>query len=118
MCENQRPVVEIAGTFLPEEEGGRRRMPELGEGGYMPHFVVQPPHVRTAIARESGLVEDYLSVAFLPRDGMIVAGRPERFTVELFYDHQVDYASLQPGATFTIREGPKVVGYGTVIRRD
>ena len=58
--------------------------------------------------------ETYLGVAFLSGPEKVEFG--ESFTAELalmFWPHPV-YESLTPGATFTIREGAQVVGYGRV----
>jgi len=38
--------------------------------------------------------------------------------MDLMYYPASTYEELQPGATFTIREGAKVVGYGKVLRRN
>ena len=38
-------------------------------------------------------------------------------TLELMYHPRVCYSDVVPGATFTIREGGRVVGYGRVTDR-
>lgn len=114
---NERPIIEVDATFLPFEDGGRRVMPDLKAGRYMPHLVVQPPDVREAVVEGGISVEDYLGVTFVAGPTLVVAGEPGRFAVELMYYSDVNYGPLEAGATFPMREGPKVIGYGTVISR-
>jgi translation elongation factor EF-Tu-like GTPase len=114
---DDRLIIEVEATFLTREEGGRSRMPDLGAGRYMPHLVVQTPEVRTAIVDGKTLVEDYLGVAFVAGPTPLFAGRSGRFTAELMYHPQVGHETLEVGATFTIREGGKIVGYGRVVSR-
>jgi hypothetical protein len=47
-----------------------------------------------------------------PRD--VLFGETVEAEAVLMYYLQPDHDSVVPGATFTIREGPKVVGYGLV----
>ena len=35
----------------------------------------------------------------------------------LMYAPEVPYTNVQPGATFTLREGPEIVGYGVILSR-
>jgi hypothetical protein len=83
----------------------------------MPHLVVQPAEARTARAEARQSAGDYLGVAFVSGPVPLLQGQSGRFAVELMYHPQVNYESLAAGACFTIREGAKVVGYGTVVRR-
>jgi hypothetical protein len=83
---------------------------------YRPHIVVGDPKQRQAITVGNVIQETYLAVAFLSGPEQVEAGEP--FLGELaliYYPHPV-YDSLVPGATFTIREGPRVVGFGEVKR--
>jgi hypothetical protein len=85
-------------------------------GSYRPHVVVGDPKQRQIIAAGNFIQETYLGVAFLSGPEKFEAG--ESFLAELaliFYPHPA-YDSLVPGATFTIREGPVVVGFGEVKR--
>jgi hypothetical protein len=110
-------VVEAEVTFLTREEGGRVKMPDLSAGRYMPHLVVQPPDIRKVVMTEGNIGnEDYLGVAFISGPPQYTAGQPGRFTCELLYYPEVRYEALQEGATFTVREGAKIVGFGKVIR--
>ncbi len=113
----ERPIIEVEATFLASEQGGRQLMPDLGAGRYMPHLVVQPPGVRTAVVEGNHGVEDYLGIAFVAGPEPVIAGRSGHFTIELLYHPSVNYEPLQEGTTFTIREGGHVVGYGTVVRK-
>lgn len=38
-------------------------------------------------------------------------------TMGLVYYPVVDYSALVQGAVFTIREGPRIVGHGRVVKR-
>ena len=60
---------------------------------------------------------EYLGVWFTSGPGDHAPGAPFRCVLALMYYPQVDYAALQSGATFTIRDGPQVVGFGTVLSR-
>ena len=110
--------IEAEVTFLPKSEGGRMG-PQLlvsPNGSYRPHIVVGDPKQRRAITAGNVIQETYLGVAFLSGPEKFEAGEP--FSAELaliFYPHPA-YDSLVPGATFTIREGPIVVGLGEVKR--
>lgn len=111
------PIIEVEATFLSHEAGGRRVVPSVGSGRYMPHLVVQSPEVRTAITEGRTLVEDYLGVAFVAGLEPVVAGQPGRFIVELICHPAINYDALEVEATFTIREGGRIVGYGAVVQR-
>jgi hypothetical protein len=93
-------------TFVPTSESGRHTLPQLqpwGEGGwYMPHAVVDGE-------------TEYLGVRFVdgPQPLFGVAGE---YRLVLMYHPDVDYSALVPGASFTIREGEKVVATGRVLR--
>lgn len=41
-------------------------------------------------------------------------GDEQKVTLVLMYFPEVDYSTLEAGATFTIREGGTVVGFGVV----
>ena len=114
---NHQARIEAAITFLPESEGGRGVLPaSLSGGGYMPHLVVGDPNKRRAIPIGDEVQEPYLGVAFVSGPEKVEPG--EAFLAELllmYWPHPM-YESLVPGATFTIREGPQVVGYGQVQR--
>jgi hypothetical protein len=99
----EKPLIEAEVTFLPLAEGGRARPPDMLSGRYMLY-----PDAKV-------IQEDYLGVAFVTGPSEYVAGSPGKFTLELMYYPRVEYDALRKGATFTVREGGKVVGFGRVI---
>lgn len=111
------PTVQANVTFLTTEDGGRQTTPNLCHE-YRPHIVVQSPEIRQAQVDENGVgCEAYLGVCFVESDHDCQLGQPVRTVMELMYYLRVDYSEVQPGCTFTIREGGKVVGYGSVLSR-
>lgn len=111
------PIVQADVTFLTTAEGGRRTVPGLCRE-YRPHIVVQSPDVRHAEYDEHGHgCEHYLGVCFLATDHVCKLGNPVEVTMELMYHPHVDYSEVLSGSTFTIREGGKIVGFGTVLSR-
>ncbi len=111
-----QPTIEAEVTFLSAEAGGRAHQPNLLAACYKPHLVVQPPDVRNAIYEGGFGVEPYLGVVFISGPTQPTAGQPSRVTLLLGYYPDVDYGALRDGATFTVREGGKVVGFGKVLR--
>ena len=116
------PIIEAQVTLLSAEEGGRKWPLRLSlvEGTYRPHLVVGDPHQRRALVNASGFgTEEYLGVQFLPASSDLGPGETAVVRMYLmFYDNApAVYERLIPGATFTIREGAKVVGYGRVLTR-
>lgn len=111
------PAIEAEVTFLSQADGGRSTPLDLSAGGYKPHLVVQPREVRTAVYENGYGVEPYLGVVFLPGPAAVLPGEPYQVTLLLGYYPEVDYDALREGATFTVREGGKVVGHGKVVRR-
>src|SRR5262249_23674318 len=112
------PSVEAQVTFLKHEEGGRVSLPsDLGSGQYWPHLVVQSPAERQIKVVEGKVFDDHLGVRFVAGPTHPVAGQSLACRLELVYYPNVDYSALQPGATFTVREGGKVVGFGEVVAR-
>lgn len=59
-------------------------------------------------------IENYLGVEFTGRGEVLTAGEVHRVRLALMYHPEVDYCELRTGATFTIREGGRVVGYGVI----
>ena len=84
----------------------------------MPHIVVQDRSVRQAATVGNVLTEAYKGVAFTDPPADLTAGAPGISGLVLMYYPEVDYADVQPGATFTVREGGKVVGHGVVLARE
>ncbi len=90
--------------------------PFLTSGKYMPHIVIQSADVRVPSMNGRTLLDDYLGVRFLSGPPIVTLGSHCDCELELMYDGNVDYRAVQNGATFTIREGGKIVGFGSVSR--
>ena len=115
MFMNELAYIEAEVKFLSEAEGGRKMPPPYFSGrDYRPHLVVGDPKQRKAILAGNEIQETYLGVAFSSGPENVEPG--ETFNAELvlmYWPHPI-YDSLVPGATFTIREGAQIVGYGKV----
>jgi hypothetical protein len=113
-------------TLLPPEAGGRQTpLMSIGYGGkYRPHIVLGSPDQREAIIIEKDglknyIDEQYLGVAFWdgPSEKFLPTNKPIDITMALMYAPHEQYNDVQPGATFTLREGPRIIGYGKVNER-
>lgn len=113
------PIITAEVVFLRADEGGRSRPPIFDRRHpYLPHVVVQGRDVRRSRADPDGVNrEAYQRVAFLEGPSPYTAGDAGRFVLELIYYPEVSYADVQPGATFTVREGGQVIGHGVVLSR-
>ncbi len=112
-------------TFLSRAEGGRKSTPPvdmLRSFQYRPHIVVGDPRQRERredILSKAQLIREgdgeYLGVVFSDVDREPKEG--EEMTVELvfMYFPQVTYRDAVPGATFTLREGARIVGFGEIL---
>ena len=102
-------------TILSAEDGGRAQ-PAVDSPSYRPHLVVGDAAQRVAVTAADGrtLVEDYLGVGFLGTGMCLDPGRSHEVQLLLLYHPEVNYEALQLGATFTIREGGHIVGFGEV----
>lgn len=58
--------------------------------------------------------ENYLGIEFVSQEGALKAEKEINATVGTIYPN-VDYSSLAQGATFTIQEGPNIVGNNKVL---
>jgi len=107
------PAIEAELTLLKTEDGGRAVPLRLEPGSpfYMPHLVIGDPK-RTS---PSGTL---LGVAFRRAPLNLAPGDTATVRMDLMYHPEVDYRELTPGATFTVREGPKIVGHGRVLKRE
>lgn len=108
------PVVLATVTFLPGLEKPRHTLSR----GYRPHIVIGPPTQRIAATQGSTLTEHYQGVVFLDEFLTISPGEAQEVTLGLWAYPDNDYADVVPGATFTLREGPNIVGYGTIHARE
>jgi hypothetical protein len=108
------PVVEAKFTLLPELSHGRRG---LSAGKYRPHIVIGPESQRVAIREGNRLTENYLGVMFVGGPDSMEPGDAANVKLALMYFPEYPYEEVQPGVTFTVREGPLVVGYGVIQSR-
>jgi translation elongation factor EF-Tu-like GTPase len=108
------PVVEARVTLLPELSRGRQG---LSMGQYRPHIVLGPQSQRIAIRDGNRFVENYLGVMFVGGPDKIEPGDTAEAKLALIYAPEEPYTDVQPGATFTIREGSDIVGYGVILSR-
>jgi len=114
-------AVEAEVTFLSTEEGGRSTALRLDhpQAFYRPHVVVGDIRQRHAILGAGRvLTEEYLAVQFRRAALVLAPGSSATVWMDLMYYPANAYEKLLPGATFTIREGAQVVGYGEVVRRN
>lgn len=107
-------MAEARVTLLPELSGGRQG---LSLGQYRPHIVLGPQLQRIAIRDGNHLVENYLGVMFVGGPDQMDPGVTAEVKLALMYAPEVSYTGVEPGATFTLREGPEIVGYGLVLSR-
>jgi hypothetical protein len=103
-------TVRVRVTLLRELENRR----SWSIVAYRPHLVVGDASDRTPTASGCAVGNAYLGVEFRGGSGEIAPGQTAEMELALLYDG-VNYGALVPGATFTVREGPTVVGFGIVI---
>ena len=113
------PVATVDAMFLCYEDGGRKTLPSFSrEPWYRPHIVVQDPNIRSPQVDVNGMsTEDYLGVQFIGGPDKPEFNRTDRYTLQLLYHPSVDYSDVADGSTFTVREGGRIVGFGTVVSR-
>src|SRR5580698_4887108 len=105
------PSVRARVTLLPSLE--HPRWPNRGH--YMPHIVLGDPSQREAqIGVGNVIMEHYLGVWVRDAPDELSPGQTADVTLVLMYWPDEKYEDVLPGAIFTIREGPKVVGFGHV----
>jgi hypothetical protein len=113
------PRIECSIVFLTPREGGRSApfsQGALSGDGYRPHLVLGDPAQRHAIVVDGRSTEEYIGVAFHDGPAHPKAGIEMTAILTLiFYPHPM-YDTLEPGVTFTVREGAQVVGFGHVRR--
>ena len=82
----------------------------------MPHIVIGDPAQREAlVSADHRVLERYLGVWIRDAPDELVPGLTEEVTLVLMYWPDEKYEEVEPGATFTLREGPKIVGFGHII---
>ncbi len=106
--------------MLHSNDGGRMRAIAIdADSRYMPHLVIDDRANRVAQQGVNGVSENYMGVWFAPALAVTDARTGSgRYPLRLMYHSIVDYTALTPGATFTIREGDKIVGHGVVVDCD
>ena len=109
------PVVQATVTLLRELTRGRRG---LSSGAYRPHIVMGPQTQRVAIRDGNRFTEIYLGVMFVGGPDTLEPGDTADVRLALMYFPEYPYEEAQPGATFTVREGSLVVGYGVIRSRE
>ena len=110
-----QPRIKAQITFLAASEGGRTVIPtDFSDGKCRPHVVVGDPNQRKALLLNNVAQETYLGVALVAGPSNVVAGQSFIAELALMYWPNVSYDSLVSGATFTVREGPHIIGFGTV----
>jgi hypothetical protein len=81
----------------------------------MPHVVVGDPKQREARISGNTVTERYLGVLVTDVPDEIPPGGAAEITLRLMYWPEEKYEQLVSGATFTLREGMKIVGFGQVL---
>jgi hypothetical protein len=107
------PIVTATLTLLPELERPRN----TGWRGYRPHIVVEPLTPDMATRRANMATDRYQSVVFLDEYVTIAPGDTKEVILGLWAYPDNQYENVIPGATFTLREGPHIAGYGTITDR-
>ena len=115
---SQLPTINASVTFLSAAEGGRS-LSAHNSNLYRPHLVVGDVNQRVPITSDDGrtLLENHLGVCFTGNGEAFIPGQSCDVTLQLAYHPEVNYDQLMPGSTFTIREGGKIVGFGSVKSR-
>ena len=105
------PIVHAKMTLLPETKSRKF----LRDGIYRPHIVIGPTSQRIAITDGNVGLEHYLGVCFVGGPETIEPGQTAGVSFVLIYFPVEPYEAVVSGATFTLREGSTVVGFGTVL---
>ena len=107
------PAVRAVVTMLPDLDHPRYPNRAL----YMPHIVIGDPHQREAERSGMNLTEHYLGILVADAPDELAPGATTEITMRLMYWPEEAYDEVRPGATFTLREGPNVIGYGEILSR-
>lgn len=109
------PTIRASLTLLPELERGRNTLWRA----YRPHIVIGPPDQRKAKMQGNTCIEPYRGVVIMDEYLQIEPGETTEVTMLLAYYEppRLIYEDVVPGATFTLREGPNIVGHGIVLSR-
>lgn len=109
-------IVDARVTFLSKSDGGRHNMPDFnGNPSFRPDIVIQDSNIRTATYDAQGRGnERYLGVEFVGGSESPEFGAMSECKLRLVNHPRVDYCEVQYGATFTIRDGARVIGFGII----
>jgi hypothetical protein len=103
------PSVTATLTMLPDNV----RYPNRAR--YMPHIVLGDPSQREALVGPNNTIsEHYLGVLISDAPDELTPGRPIEVVFQLMYWPEERYDGIVSGATFTLREGSKILGFGTI----
>lgn len=105
------PSVRATITLLPQLSHGRWP----NKARYMPHIVIGDPEQREVIKIGNNLTENYLGVWVTDAPDELSPGQTSEVTLKLMYWPEERYKHVKAGATFTVREGPNIIGFGTVL---
>jgi hypothetical protein len=83
----------------------------------MPHIVLGDPSQREALRSGNKSIEDYLGVFVREAPNEWLPGQSAEITLVLMYWPDLKYVDVVPGATFTVREGANIVGFGQILTR-
>jgi hypothetical protein len=108
------PVIKVKMTYLSEEETSRRLTPCIGQ---MPHLVVQDTAIRKPVNKNRTILDEFLGVYIKSVPPDIRPDTEGEYELALFFYPNVNYDKLKSGATFTVRAGGAVIGYGEVIEK-
>ena len=114
------PCIECGVTFIAANEGGRSSpLPQgaLSGNTYRPHLVIGDMNHRHAVVADGNhLTEEYIGIAFHSGPAVPEVSVEMLAVLTPIYFPNAMYDRLKPGVTFTVREGPNIVAYGTVRR--
>lgn len=105
------PAVRAKVTLLPETPAPKY----TASGQYRPHIVLGPITQRSVVVDGRTLVETYIGVAFVGGPEKLNPGETAEVELALMYYPNSIYDGVKSGATFTVREGAAIVGYGAVL---
>jgi len=92
---------------------GKIRFPNRAR--YMPHVVLGDPSQREARVGPNKMIsERYLGVLVSDAPDELTAIRSVEVAFQLMYWPEERYEGVVPGTTFTLREGPNIVAFGTI----
>ena len=98
-------------TLLP----GKIRYPNRAR--YMPQIVLGDPLQRQAVVDSTRTcTERYLGVWVTDAPDELIPDVPVSVNLKLMYWPEEQYEGVEPGATFTLREGPNIIGFGHIVQ--